>query len=87
MTQPLNKEVEVNAYYFRTGKNFETFPKQITIDNVPYSFVENGLRLLIHKGQEIVRLFDMTDGTRTFHLKNEAYRWVLTGTTRSVYGN
>ncbi len=75
----INKEVQVNAFYFAQHKNFKTFPKQIEFDGTSYTFVENGLRLLVQKGQQLVELFDMSDGRTTFRLRQEAGHWTLVG--------
>lgn len=75
----INKEVSVNAFYFNQRKDFKTFPKQIEFDGTSYTFIENGLRLLIQKGQQFVELFDMSDGRNTFRLRQEAGHWTLVG--------
>ncbi|HUC86860.1 MAG TPA: hypothetical protein VMR75_00840 [Candidatus Saccharimonadales bacterium] len=75
----INKEVNVNAFYFNQHKDFKTFPKQIEFDGTNYTFIENGLRLLVQKGQQFVELFDMSDGRSTFRLRQEAGHWTLVG--------
>lgn len=74
----VNKEVEVNAFYFAQGKNFKSFPKVITLDNHRYTF-RDGLQMLVRKGQEAIRFFDMTDGNATYHLRQENGQWILVG--------
>ena len=78
-TKLVNKEIAVNSFYFQSNKNFKTFPKQIELDGARYVFIENGLRLLIRKGQRLVELFDMTDGQSTYRLRLESGRWTLVG--------
>jgi hypothetical protein len=78
-TRFVNKEVDVNSFYFRPNKNFKTFPKEIELDGARYVFIENGLRFLIRKGQQLIELFDMTDGQNTFRLRLEAGQWTLVG--------
>jgi hypothetical protein len=80
----VNKEVAVNSFYFQPNKNFKMFPKQIELDGARYVFIENGLRFLIHKGQQLVELFDMTDGQSTFRLRLESGRWTLVGIRAGV---
>lgn len=75
----INKEVNVNAFYFRHNKNFKTFPKQIELDGTQYTFLENGLRYLINKGQQLIELFDMSDGRNIYRLRLEGGRWTLVG--------
>jgi hypothetical protein len=76
MTKFINQEVEVNAFYFAQGKNFKSFPRQITLGNQRYLF-KDGLQMLVHKGQDMIRLFDMTDGQATYRLRNEGSQWIL----------
>ena len=73
----VNKEVDVNSFYFQPNKNFKTFPKQIEVDGTRYVFFENGLRFLIRKGQRLIELFDMTDGQSIYRLRLESGRWTL----------
>jgi len=75
----INKEVHVNAFYFRQTKNFKTFPKQIELEGTQYTFLETGLRYLVGKGQQLIELFDMSDGRNTYRLRREAGRWTLVG--------
>ncbi|HET8709439.1 MAG TPA: hypothetical protein VFL85_04120 [Candidatus Saccharimonadales bacterium] len=77
---PINKEVNVSAYYFRSRRpGMRTFPKRIELDGTEYTFAENGLGYLVRKGTEIVRLFDMSDGNNTFRLRNSGSQWTLIG--------
>lgn len=80
----INKEVSVNAFYFQQHKNFKSFPKQIEIDGAQYTFIENGLRYLVRKGQQLVELFDMSDGRNTYRLRLEGGRWTLVGMKAGV---
>lgn len=72
----LNKEVHVTAWYFRNHSQLISFPKRIEFDHQEYTFAE-GLRMLIKKGNEIIQLFDMTDGTTNFRLRNDSQQWTL----------
>lgn len=76
MTQVINKEVEVNAFYFNQGNSFKSFPRAITVDHKRYTF-QDGLQMLVQKGQEVVRFFDMTDGINNFRLRQEQEQWFL----------
>ncbi len=78
MTNTINKEIEVHAFYFRQGTSMQTYPKEISFAGQQVRFAE-GLRVLIHKGKETIKLFDMSDGQQMFHLKNQANNWVLLG--------
>lgn len=74
----INKEVEINAFYFSNGKNFKSFPKQITLDQKRYTF-QGGLQMLVDKGQELIQIFNMTDGHNLYRLSFEPQKhtWTL----------
>jgi hypothetical protein len=77
---PVNKEVNVNAFYFaRHDKNLKSFPKQIELEGTEYTFIENGLRYLVRKGTELIQLFDMSDGNNTYRLRYSSGHWTLVG--------
>jgi hypothetical protein len=78
----INQIVNVNAFYFKNNKadqQLRSYPRSVEFGNTTISF-QDGLQYLIHKGQHIVRLFDMTDGRTTFRLKLEDNQWTLVGT-------
>lgn len=79
MTQIINAPVNVNAYYF-TGREMKTFPKQIEYSGQAITFA-SGLRYLVRKGTEAVRLFDMSasDGL-TYRLQQQGDAWTLVAT-------
>lgn len=45
MTKMINQEIEVNAMYFARGKNFKSYPYQITLGNQRFVFKDD-LRML-----------------------------------------
>ncbi len=65
----INKNVRVTAVWF--DKNFNEVPKRIEFDGRSYTFVDRGLRYCIKRGEQITRLFDLTDGEAYFRLKHE----------------
>jgi len=76
---PVSKEVNVSAFYFRSNAaTMKSFPKQIELDGRQVSFGD-GLSYLVQKGQQIVRLFDMTDGNNTYRLRHAGNQWTLVG--------
>lgn len=79
MTNTINTPVNVNAYYF-AGREMKTFPREIEFDGEAITFA-SGLRYLVQRGQQAVRLFDMSgsDGL-TYRLQQNADSWVLLGT-------
>jgi hypothetical protein len=72
------QNIEVNSFYFTHGKRFKSFPERITLDHDQYTF-KSGLEMLVQRGQDVVRLFQMTDGQRTFRLRQENDQWTLVG--------
>ncbi|MEO6760891.1 MAG: hypothetical protein ABI220_00745 [Candidatus Saccharimonadales bacterium] len=82
MTKFIDREINVNAYYF-AGREMKTFPKQIEYGNQAITFT-NGLRFLIQQGSKATRLFDMsaTDGS-TYRLRQTGSSWRLL-TTKGV---
>lgn len=79
MTQTINAPVSVNAYYF-AGREMKTFPKQIEYSGQAITFA-SGLRYLVRKGAEAVRLFDMSDADGlTYRLQQQGNSWTLLAT-------
>lgn len=76
MTQVINKSAEVNSYYFSKRGSFKSFPKEITVDQTRYAFLD-GLQFLVQRGQDVIRLFDMTDGVKTYRLRQHQGVWTL----------
>ena len=74
----INQPVEVNSFYFTQGRQLKSFPERITLGNQQYVF-KSGLQLLVHRGQEVVRLFNMTDGLTSYRLRQENDQWTLLG--------
>lgn len=79
MTNVINAPVNVSAYYF-AGNAMNTFPKEIEYDNEAVTFL-TGLRYLVRRGGEAIRLFDMSgaDGL-TYRLQQAGDNWTLLGT-------
>lgn len=74
----INKTVEVNSFYFTSGRQFKSFPARITLDDQQFAF-KSGLQMLVHRGEEIVRVFNMTDGLTNYRLRQENDNWTLIG--------
>lgn len=81
MTQIINQEVNVNAVYF-AGAELRTFPREIEYNGQAVTFLD-GLRCLVQRGSEAVRVFDMNaaDG-KTYRLRQDGTRWTLLGLRR-----
>lgn len=74
----INQTVEVNSFYFSRGNSFKSFPAQITLGDKQFTF-KSGLQMLVHRGEEVVRLFNMTDGLTNYRLRQDADQWTLVG--------
>jgi hypothetical protein len=79
MTNVINQEVSVNAFYF-AGQGMKTFPREIEYGGQAVTFA-SGLRYLVRRGAEAVKLFDMSgaDGL-TYRLQQQGEHWMLLGT-------
>lgn len=82
--QNQNREIEIVAVYFRSGgtgpdkQRFESYPKRMIYDGREYTFLESGMRYLVRKGQELIRLFDVSDGQTLFRLRlDQENHWTL----------
>lgn len=81
----INEEVQVTGMYFKSAKpgdrHLKGYPKRMEYEGREYTFIESGLRYLIRKGQQLIEVFDMTDGTRDYRLKFEPSErsWTLVG--------
>lgn len=81
----VDKEIIVTAVYFGKNKQtIKTFPKSIECDDTTYTFSE-GLKLVIQKGQDLINIFDMTDGNAHYRLRNDvtSRSWKLLSITQN----
>jgi len=78
----INKEVIVPEMYFRAhdqGRgDLKSYPRRMEYEGREYTFMD-GLRYLVQKGQQLVQVFDMTDGAKDYRLKFDtlARSWTL----------
>lgn len=74
-----NKEVIVDALYFRGKGQLAGYPKHMVVDNQDITFTEMGLQYVVQRGQKLLRRFDMTDGQKAYklELEPEEQRWRL----------
>jgi hypothetical protein len=79
MTNTINAPVNVSAYYF-AGEQMRTFPRSIEYAGEAITFM-TGLRYLVQRGAESLRLFDMSgaDGL-TYRLRQNGDNWTLLAT-------
>ena len=77
------KEINVTSYYFANGNTNKSFPRRIeTSDGRQINFIEEGLRCVVKKGQDLVQVFNMNDGQTLYRVCFEPANntWRLLGT-------
>lgn len=74
-------EVEITSLWFKTNPDHqivESYPLRMVYEGREYTFVEFGMRYLIGKGQELIKLFDVSDGQNQYRLRLDCQRhWSL----------
>jgi hypothetical protein len=75
------QEIEVTAVYFRKGQTgLESYPRRMVYEGREYNFLEEGLRYLVKTKNQLVKLFDVSDGELQYRLRlDNANRWTLVG--------
>ena len=78
----VNQEVNVPEMYFKSEGQLKSYPKRMEFHGREYTFMD-GLRYLVHKGAQLVQVFDMTDGARDYRLQFNAgeQSWTLVDMT------
>lgn len=79
----INQTVDVNSYFFKGQSEIKSFPRQMQFGNRQYTF-QDGLRRMVHKGQRVFELFDMTDGQTVFRMTRLNDEWRLIATKASI---
>lgn len=79
MTQVINAEVDVQAYYF-VGKDMKSFPRRVSVGERLVTFAE-GLRVRVERGGQLTYIYDMlAEGGSTYRLRQDGNQWTLVGT-------
>lgn len=77
------QEIQITSVYFRnnpTKQRFESYPKRMVYGGREYTFLEDSLRYLVQKGQDLIRLFDVSDGENSYRLRlDSTNHWTLVG--------
>ena len=78
----IEKPVDVTAVKF--DRDFNPIPARIEFEGHSYTFIDSGIRYLIHHGERIVRLFDMSDGENKYRLRQDSEEgdWQLVSISR-----
>lgn len=78
----IEKEVLVPELYFKNEGLLMSFPRRMEFNGREYTFMD-GLRYLVHKGQRLIQIFDMTDGRHDYRLTFDSaeHSWTLVDMT------
>ena len=77
------QEIEITSLAFHQQPNNERlqgYPRRMVYNGQEVSFIELSMQYLVRKGQQLVQLFDMSDGDTLYRLRYEDNRWTLIGT-------
>jgi hypothetical protein len=83
----INQEVIVPELFFRSQGEVQgelrSYPRRMEYEGRDYTFMD-GLRYLIHRGQQLIQVFDMTDGACDYRLwfDTAAKSWTLVDMSR-----
>ncbi len=69
------KPVSVTAVRFTS--NLEVIPKRIEFDGISYDLDTDYKKVSLEQDEESSTLFDVSDGTRRFRLRQEPFAWWL----------
>ncbi|MDL2362770.1 MAG: hypothetical protein QFB86_00090 [Patescibacteria group bacterium] len=82
------QEVQITSVYFRNNpgqQRLESYPRRMVVDGREVNFIEQGMRYLVQKGQDFVKLFDVSDGQTQYRLRLDASdHWTLVGMRAGV---
>lgn len=84
----INKGVNVVAFYFRNAeRGLKCFPKRMEYGGKRITFTETGLVHPTQKGQRMIHVFDMTDGTADYRLEFDGAQltWTLVSIADAHY--
>lgn len=82
------QEIQITSVYFRNNpakQRLESYPKRMVYGDREYTFMEDGLRYLVQKGQQLIQLFDVSDGHTKYRLRlDDTEHWTLVGMKAAV---
>jgi hypothetical protein len=82
------QDVQITSVYFRNNpgaQRLESYPRRMVVDGREVNFVEQGMRYLVQKGQEFIKLFDVSDGQTQYRLRlDNGDQWTLVGMRASA---
>jgi len=75
------REIQITSVYFRNNpakQRFESYPRRMVMDGREYTFLESGMHYLVQKGQQLIKLFDVSDGQTQYRLRvDDDSHWTL----------
>ncbi len=78
----INREVEITALAFQRrpgGRGTQGYPRRMVWNDREVNFVDLGMHYLVQTGDALVKLFDLSDGSNTYRLRQADNRWTLVG--------
>ncbi len=70
MTQTINKPVAITSLGFRSGGR-SAYPRRMEYEGKSYNFIDAGLACVVKKGEKLISIFTVTDGTNQFRLRSD----------------
>jgi hypothetical protein len=73
----VNEQVIVTAMGFR--KNLVAYPRRMEYRGATYNFIDAGLRCLVRRGEKIIEVITLSDGSANYRLRscNQGNDWTL----------
>lgn len=73
----INTPVTITSMGF--GRDMRAIPRRMEYEGRSIDFIDNGLRMIVQKGERIAQVLTMSDGDRDFHLRSDNHggSWTL----------
>lgn len=73
----INSPVAITSMGF--GRDMRAIPRRMEFDGQTYDFADSGLRTVVKKGERVLQILTMSDGSRNFHLRSDNHggSWTL----------
>ena len=77
MKNLINTPVTITSMGF--GRDMRAIPRRMEYEGNSIDFIDNGLRMIVQKGERIAQVLTMSDGDRDFHLRSDNHggSWTL----------
>ena len=74
-TNTINSPVSITAMAF--GRDMQPIPKRMEWAGKTYQFIDRGIRVVSRRGESIMSTVTMSDGDRSFCLRQAGGMWTL----------